>query len=449
MIGVDPDRLARLDAPVPRYTSYPTVPAWGGPPAPGAWRAAVAALRAPASVYVHVPFCKEQCWFCGCNMVVAARRAAGDRYLGALERALEALPLPGDPVTIGRLHLGGGTPTWLSPEQLDRLFRLLGRRFARVAGAEVSVEVDPDVTTVEQLDVLAGHGLTRLSVGVQSFDPAVLAAIGRPQEAGRIERVVDWARARGLRGLNLDLVYGLPRQDRASLRATLDELARLRPDRVALYSYAHVPHQKPHQRRLDAAALPTPAAKARLLLDGWEQLDDRGYIGVGMDHFALPEDELAVAWAQGRLHRNFMGYTTRPDLDVLGLGMSAISEIDGVYAQQRSGLGAWYAATDRGEDGVERWCALDDDDRVRRAMIAALMCAPDVDLRAIADRHGVDFDATFPDAVAALREREADGLLHLDDGVARLTPLGRLLVRRVAAAFDAYLPAQHGFSRAV
>lgn len=448
-IEVSPDRLLRLDKPGPRYTSYPTVPVWRDDLPDGAWRASLASVRPPVSVYVHIPFCREQCTFCGCNMVVSGLARAGDRYLDALERQIDGLTLPSERVGAARIHLGGGTPTWLNVGQLRRLYAMLFTRFEPVSGAELSVEVDPDVTSDEQVALLHELGVNRLSLGVQSFDPAVLAAINRPQEGDRITRITEQSRGYGMRGLNLDLIYGLPLQTRASLRATLDDVLALRPDRLAIYSFAHVPWAKPHQRKIDPDTLPGPAEKLGLYLLALEVLTDAGYQAIGMDHFALPEDELAVAQREERLHRNFMGYTTHADLELVGLGMSAISELAGVYAQQQPGLGRWYRAVEKGEGLVEKGCTLTAEDRLRREVIERLMCNFLVPFAVVGERHGVDFERHFARELANLAPLEEEGLVERHPGRIVVTPLGRLFVRNVAMAFDAYLDRGGRFSRTV
>jgi oxygen-independent coproporphyrinogen-3 oxidase len=443
-------RLLRLDRPGPRYTSYPTAPTWRKDPGDAAFVAALGAIRGPVQVYVHVPFCKEQCWFCGCNMVVAGRRDAGDRYLDALATQLEALPF--DHRDAARIHLGGGTPTWLDVPQLERLFGLLRTRFTTVAGAELSVEIDPDVTSDAQIDALHALGVNRLSIGVQSFDPIVLAAIHRPQDPGRIGAILQRARGYGMRGLNLDLVYGLPHQTMASLDDTLDRVLELRPDRIALYSFAHVPWVKSHQQKLDAAALPGPAARLASYLRAAERLVAAGYVAIGMDHFALADDELAVAQREGRLHRNFMGYTTRADVALVGLGPSAISELDGMYAQQQPALGKWYRAVAGREALIEKACVLTAEDRLRRDVIAALMCSFVVDYAAIEGKHGIRFGKHFATELEALGTLVDEGLVVVGPDRIDVTPIGRLLVRNVAMVFDAYLGGdgqQPRFSRTV
>jgi oxygen-independent coproporphyrinogen-3 oxidase len=448
---VDNDTLARWNAAAPRYTSYPTAPVWRKDFPDAALVAALRAVQGPTSVYVHVPFCREQCWFCGCNMVVAGRQDAGDRYLDSLERQIAWLPTAPQ-LPAARIHLGGGTPTWLTIPQLHRLYGLLDRRFTRLPGAELSVEVDPDVTSDEQVEALAGIGVTRLSLGVQSFDPVVLEAINRPQDPERIHRILGHARALGMRGLNLDLVYGLPHQTPASLEDTLDHVVAANPDRLALYSFAYVPWLKKHQQKLDAAAMPDPVGKMELFLLARKRLRAAGYVEIGMDHFARPDDELSVAQAEGRLHRNFMGYTTHADLELVGLGPSAISELAGVYAQQHAGLGRWYRAVADGGPIVEKGWVLTAEDRLRRDVISRLMCNFVVPFEAVERRHGVLFAQHFSRELRSLGPLVDDGLVELHADRLQVTELGRLLVRNVAMAFDAYLPAQSEsprFSKAV
>ena len=434
------ETLLAWTRPGPRYTSYPTAPVWQEHFPEADWHAMLEATTPPVSVYVHVPFCKEQCTFCGCTMVVAGRREPGQRYLAALERQLQALPLPGqDTVPTVRIHLGGGTPTWFSPDELTRLFALLSTRFALVPGAEVSVEADPDVTTAGHVDALRAAGCTRLSLGVQSFDDRVLEAVHRPQPRAKVGALLRQARGLGMGGLNLDLMYGLPHQDEASFADTLAEVLELRPDRLAVFGYAHLPWLKPHMKRIDASTLPGPLDRARLFLQAHRVLTAAGYQAIGLDHFALPDDELAVAQRARALHRNFMGYTTRADLPLIGLGMSAISELEDGYAQQIAHLSRWWGAVDGGAPTVEKGHRLSADDRLRRDVINALMCNFEVDLAQVGARRGVDAEAALAGALAALGPLEADGLVTRDGPALRVPPRGRLLVRNVAMAFDAHL----------
>lgn len=422
----------------PRYTSYPTVPEWKDDLPDSALTDAIARIDGPASVYVHVPFCREQCSFCGCTMVVAGRREPGRRYLDALAKQVADLRFRGGATTLDvvRIHLGGGTPTWFDPDELRELFTLLRTRFTPVEGAELSVEVDPEVTTEAHVDAMAELGVTRLSIGVQSFDDTVLAAVNRPQARARVQAVFARARHHGMRGLNLDLIYGLPHQTPERFSATLAETLTLRPDRLALFGYAHVPWLKPHQARIDADALPGPVARARLFLNAHQSLLAAGYVAIGMDHFALPDDELAIARRAGTLHRNFMGYTTHAELPLIGLGMSAISEFPDLYVQQRTKLSRWWTAIEGGtEPLIEKAGRVSAADRLRRDAIQSLMCNLRVDLDAVSARHGAD-PTVFDPALARMAALEADGLV-VRDGRSLSVPDSRaLLVRNVAMALD-------------
>ena len=440
-----PELLLRYSGHGPRYTSYPTAPQWQEDFAQETLDAALQKVAQPASVYVHIPFCREQCSFCGCNMVVAGRREPGDRYLDALQRQIETLPLPADQIAIQRIHLGGGTPTWLDVPQLERLYGMLYSRFQPIEGAEISVEADPEVTSAAQLEALAGLGVTRMSFGVQSFDPVVLAAVNRPQTRAGVDALVALSRTLGMGSLNIDLMYGLPHQTPERFAATLDAIVELRPDRLAVFGYAHLPWLKPHMKKIDGGALPGPLERAALYLQAQERLMAAGYVPIGLDHFALPDDALAVARRQEALHRNFMGYTTLPDVDLIGLGMSAISEIGPVYAQQRPKLAHWWRVAEGKEAGLlEKGCVLSAEDQLRRAVIYALMCNLVVDIPTIEARFGVDFAAHFAPALAALAPMADEGLVTIRPDAVRVTEPGRLLVRSVAMAFDAYLRAPSG-----
>lgn len=434
-----PDLLVRHARPGPRYTSYPTVPVWQDAPPDALLTEAVAELDGPVSVYVHVPFCKEQCTFCGCNMVVAGRYEVGMRYLDAIEAQLAALPLPDRRLPTVRIHLGGGTPTWFQPEELRRLFSALYEHFEPVEGAEVGVEVDPDVTTDEHVHALAELGVTRLSMGVQSLDADVLAAVNRPQRGHRVQELLALARAHGMTGLNLDLMYGLPKQDVQRFTSTLAGILDMAPDRLALFGYAHVPWLKRHQKALDDQALPGPVGRAALYLLAQQVLNDAGYVPIGLDHFARADDALALALRDGSLRRDFMGYTDRPHAPMLGLGVSAISEFPDRFVQQKSKLGAWYRAVEKGDPLLERGYRLTADDRVRSDIIERLMCALVVPFAPIESRWQLSFADAFADELRALGPLEADGLVQVHDDRIVVPHEARLLVRNVAMVFDAHL----------
>lgn len=448
---VTPELLARYNRPGPRYTSYPTAPTWKETFSEARWNEVLSTVQPPASVYLHLPFCKEQCTFCGCNMVVAKRKSIGERYIDALEVELKALELPADRIPVQRIHLGGGTPTWHSPDELERIHNLLMTRFEPTENAELSVEADPEVTTNAHLERLFELGWNRLSLGVQSFDAAVLEAVNRPQQHTRVHDIMQRSRDAGLTGLNLDLIYGLPHQTYESFKDTLEKTIAMRPDRLAVFSYAHLPWLRAHMARIDETALPTVDEKFALFALALEILTDNGYQFIGMDHFALEDDALAVAQREGRLHRNFMGYTTDRDLDVIGLGMSAISDVNGVFAQNRSKLAHYFRALKGEEAWLEKAYERSDEDRLRSDVIADLMCNFHVSKARIAKRHNVNFDVHFAAALIALQPAIDEGFLENHAEALRVTDLGRLFVRNLAMAFDAHLggPQTPRFSQTV
>ncbi len=435
-MGLSAETLLAWTRRGPRYTSYPPVPKWSSDVDDAAFEGMLGEVKAPAAVYVHVPFCKEQCTFCGCNMVVAGRREPGRRYLKALAIQVDALPLTTDKLDVVRIHLGGGTPTWFTPAELEELFAILRRRFRTLPGCEISVEADPDVTSIDHIDTLAALGGTRISLGVQSFDDTVLQAVNRPQRRDQVTMLLDRARSHGMTGLNLDLMYGLPHQTPERFAATLNGIIELKPHRLAIFGYAHLPWLKPHMRKLEEAALPGPLERAALFLHAHERLTTSGYQAIGMDHFALVDDELSVAQRQAALHRNFMGYTTMPDVALIGLGMSAISELPGGYVQQKAKLAHWWKAVEGQAPVVEKGYRLTDEDRLRRDIINGIMCNFQVDLGAVAERYGADGTAHFAEDLALLQPMVDDGLAIVNGLKISVPEDARLLVRNVAMAFD-------------
>jgi oxygen-independent coproporphyrinogen-3 oxidase len=432
---VDDALLTRLDRPGPRYTSYPTAPEWVesfGPDAHAdALRRAAAAAGQPLSLYVHIPFCREMCSYCGCNVIVTKDPRRADSYLDAVAAELGVVAAHlGERRALSRLHLGGGTPTFLDEEQLLRLWRAINASFTVLPGAELAVEVDPVVTRPSQLALLRELGWNRLSMGVQDFEPAVQDAVNRRQTVEETRRIVDCARSLGYASVNFDLIYGLPRQTPASWRRTLDQVLALGPDRVACYSFAHVPAVKPHQRRLPIAELPAGAAKLELLRLAHEAFTSAGYRAVGIDHFARRGDELAEAAERGTLGRDFQGYTVRRAPDTIGVGVSSISQVAGVYAQNVKSLRAHAEAVAAGRLPTERGVALDDDDERRRAIIGEIMCNGGTRVS----------PADFAAELAALAPLARDGLVEVDGGAIALTPLGRVFARNVAMVFDARPP---------
>jgi oxygen-independent coproporphyrinogen-3 oxidase len=458
--AVDPDLVRRFDRPGPRYTSYPTAVEFHPGVGEAVYREHLAradqrAPEAPLSLYVHIPFCIHHCSYCGCHVIATPRHEVATAYLDYVRRELElvAAALPRRR-RIVQMHWGGGTPTYLEPAELEQLFAHVTGRFELVAGAEVAIEVDPRVTSRAQLETLARLGFNRLSMGVQDFTPEVQQAIDRGQTFEQTRELMAAAREVGFHeGINLDLVYGLPLQTEATFHTNLDRLLELRPDRLALYSFAYVPWIRPKQKRIDAAQLPARDGKLALYLAALERLVGAGYQPIGMDHFALPTDELARAAAAGRLDRNFMGYTVKPAGAMIAFGVSGIGEVEGGFFQNEKKLSTYYAALDAGRLPVERGYRLDDDDRVRQWVIRQLMCNFTVEKRQVTARFGVDFDGYFADSLGRLDAERAAGFLAEDAERLAVTERGRFFVRNVCMAFDRYLAqktaAQPVFSRTV
>ena len=442
----DPDLLRRFDIAGPRYTSYPTADRFhGGHDAVAAGEAL--ALRAfgpsasqPLSVYVHIPFCESVCYYCACNKVVTRHHERATEYLKALETEMGlALRQLGERPVVSQLHFGGGTPTFLCDAELSGLMALLHKHFRIAADAEVSIEVDPRTIDVARLRHLRSLGINRLSYGVQDFDPAVQKAVHREQSVESVAALMAAAREMGFRSINVDLIYGLPLQTPTSFARTIDQVATLRPDRVALYGYAHLPHRFKPQRRIEASALPVASDKLRMLSGAIAGFIARGYSYIGMDHFALASDPLAVAKREGRLHRNFQGYSTQPDCDLIALGVSAISKVGPSFAQNLKTLPEYYAALREGRLPVERGLKLDQDDLVRRDAIMALMCQGRLEFDPIERSHGVVAADYFAPELERLRRMEADGLVTLEPRAVQVTPTGWFFVRAVAMVFDRYL----------
>ncbi len=445
--GISPELLARYDRPGPRYTSYPTAPHFHEGFDEAAYRERLAAVSArdtePLSMYVHIPFCESRCTYCGCSVVISPHRGPEESYLAAVEAELGLLAdLLGNRRRLNQLHWGGGTPTYLSPQQCERLFSAITDRFVLTPDAEVAIEADPCVTTAEQLATLRGLGFNRLSMGVQDVDPEVQRAVARPQPVERTRELVREARRLGFESVNLDLIYGLPKQTgdgfRTSVRTVIGELA---PDRVACFSYAHVPWIKPHQRQLDEGALPRGWEKFSLFAGAAEEFAAAGYRFVGFDHFARPADELARALDEGRLHRNFMGYTVMPATDQIGVGVTAIGEIGGAYAANQRNLARYQRAVAGGRLPIERGVGRTAEDELRGAVIRGIICTLELDFDAVRRDFRVDPEVHFADAFAALGGMADDGLVIIDDHSLQVTPRGRFFLRNVCMPFDEYLTA--------
>ena len=486
---LDPAVLARYNLIGPRYTSYPTAPEWTETIGPDAvrehWNAlhdapeldvtnpqsAIrnpqfpspnsafriphsafsstphSALRTPQSssrplsFYVHIPFCLERCAFCACNVIVSPHRdRVCDPYLDLVEReaALYADLIDTDRPVV-QFHWGGGTPTYLNPAQIERAHAAVADRFHFAEGVEKSIEIHVTWTSDEQLRTLAALGFNRLSLGVQDFSEATQRAIRRRQTYERTRQIIEFGRALGFKGINIDLIYGLPHQSAATFGATIDRVLELRPDRLAVYNFAFLPGRMAHQRVIDPATLPAGEEKFRILLEAHDRLVGAGYRYIGMDHFALPDDELARAFDEGTMQRNFMGFTTRAGADLVGLGVSAIGAPSNLYAQNVKKLTEYRALLEAGRLPIERGLLLSTDDLIRREVIAGLMCRDHVDKREIESRFGIVFDNYFASELERLQPMIADELLEVHENSLDLNFLGRVFVRNIAMVFDAYL----------
>ena len=442
---IDDETLLALSGPGPRYTSYPTAPEWSAAfdetAARAAYARAATAPDEPLAVYVHIPFCEQLCLYCGCTVEITHRSDRVERYLGALERELELVaPLLGERRRVVELHLGGGTPTHLSSEQMRRLMRALRSQFDFASDAELSLEVHPHVTSTEQIDTLADLGFRRYSLGVQDLDPTVQAAVQRFQTTEETLELVDHCRKVGAQSVNLDLMYGLPEQTEATFARTLDIVSQIRPDRLAVYAYAHVPWLKPAQKALEQFGLPDSRQRARLFGLALDRLSAAGYAVVGLDHFALPEDALARGLIDGTLHRNFMGYTTRTAPDMLAFGMSAIGDVGGAFLQNARTTKEYEARVSAGRLAVARGTLRSREDNLRAAIILALMCRMTLDLSELGRRFGEEDLATrMSSELERLRPLEARGFCSIDGPRLQVLPRGRLFLRHLAMAFDEYL----------
>ncbi len=444
-----PDLLSRFDVPGPRYTSYPTadrfVEAFSQTDLLQALdlrNHGLGQKNRPLSVYVHIPFCESLCYYCACNKIITKHHEKAAPYLRYLAKEIELYTAAvGMGQSLSQLHLGGGTPTFLSNDELRELMSMLKRSFSFVAGGEYSVEVDPRTVNEERLSLLQELGFNRLSFGVQDFDPEVQKAVHRIQPVNQVFDLVASARKLGFESINIDLIYGLPKQTPESFDRTLLQVNEIRPDRIALYAYAHLPERFKPQRRILASELPVPSSKIAMMSRSVDALMNAGYVYVGMDHFALPEDALAVAKRQGRLHRNFQGYSTQPDCDLIGLGVSAIGRMGGTYSQNAKTMEDYVDMLDNGQLPIVKGLALSRDDLIRRAWIMAIMCQGHVQYDAFNEAWLIDAKKYFAQEIAQLEVLQTQGLVALSSGGLQVTSLGWFFVRGVAMVFDKYLQA--------
>ncbi|MCR6495810.1 oxygen-independent coproporphyrinogen III oxidase [Thermomonas sp. S9] len=461
-VTFDADLLRRYDRPGPRYTSYPTAPQFNTDFGEAQLRAVIQAsneepIPRRLSLYVHVPFCFSPCFYCGCNRVITRDAARGEAYLARLHREIALIaPLFDRDREVIQLHFGGGTPNFLNPRQLGDVVDALRRQFhfAEAGDRDISIEIDPRFCEPGWLPELAKIGFNRASLGVQDFDPAVQQAVNRVQGVAETRAVIESARRAGMRSVNIDLIYGLPAQTLDGFARTLDTVIALQPDRLAVYSYAHLPHLFKPQKQIDETLLLDGEAKLALLQLAVEKLTAAGYVYIGMDHFALPDDELARAQQRGGLHRNFMGYTTHADSDLVGLGVSAISHIGSSFSQNPRDLPGWEAAIDDGRLPVFRGMRLSEDDELRADLIQSLMCQGEIPIAALERRYGIDFRRYFDADIERLRPLIHDGLARVLPDRIQATAHGRLLLRNIAMCFDRYLTqpnpdARPRYSRAI
>ncbi len=451
-LEITPELLNRYDRPGPRYTSYPTAPEWnhdfGATEYTQALSKASENTDEPLSLYVHLPFCWERCHFCGCNVVISKHPEVSNKYLDYVYKEIGMVSkLLGERKTVKQLHWGGGTPTYQSVEQIEALHGVLAEAFDFAPDAEIALEVDPRVTSLEQLETLRRLGFNRISMGAQDLDPKVQAAINRNQTEAETRELFSQCRDLGFTGINLDLIYGLPEQTPETWTKTIESVIDIRPDRLAVYSYAHLPDQIKHQRKMDEHPRPTGAEKYELFAIARRLFVAAGYRVIGMDHFALPTDELAVALDERRLHRNFMGYSVVPAEDMVAFGVSGIGEVGGAYAQNEKRPAMYYKALDA--DTLPTLCGtwLTDDDAIRRWVIRQIMCNFYLDFAVLKERFAVDYDAYFGDEESRLKEFYEEGFLVREEGHLRILPLGQAFIRNVAMVFDAHLKKPAHFTK--
>jgi oxygen-independent coproporphyrinogen III oxidase len=462
-VEFDAALLNQYNQPLPRYTSYPPATELKTNFNHTAFTSAIAVgnhKQTPLSLYCHIPFCETPCYFCGCNTIITQRKEVAEPYLGYLARQIrQVASLVDADRRVHQLHWGGGTPNYLDRSQVEFLWDQLNHYFHLAESAEVSIEINPRYVDREYILLLRQLGFNRISFGIQDFNPTVQAAINRVQPEAMLFNVMAWIREAGFESVNVDLIYGLPFQTPTTFQETVQKTLQLDPDRIAVFNFAYVPWLKPVQKRMPESALPSPAEKLKILQNTIAQLTHNGYVFIGMDHFAKPSDELTIAQQAGQLHRNFQGYTTQPESDLLGFGMTSISMLQDVYSQNHKRLKDFYRAIDAHELPIERGVRLSQDDLIRRTVIMELMCQFQLSVPDLEAKYHLGFDCDFNDyfapALPQLDALEADGLIkRWSDGI-EVTPIGRLLIRNIAAVFDAYLSDRTGdhttktFSKAI
>ena len=450
---ITPDMLHKYDVAGPRYTSYPTadrfVDAFGVEDYQQALeKRRVGGMALPLSIYIHVPFCESLCFYCACNKIITKRHERGTEYLEYLRREIDLhVAHLGKGQTISQLHLGGGSPTFFNDEELSQLMAMINHNFVMAPQGEYSIEIDPRTVDEKRLAHLASLGFNRLSFGVQDFDHKVQKAVHRIQPAEQVFDLVGTARRLGFDSVNVDLIYGLPKQSPTSFARTLQQVATLKPERIALYAYAHLPQRFKPQRKIHPEDLPVAADKIEMLSIAISTFLSAGYVYVGMDHFALPTDPLAIAKRQGRLHRNFQGYSTQPDCDLIALGVSSIGRVGSTYSQNAKTLEEYYDHINQGKLPVVRGLALTSDDLVRRAVIMALMCQGELQFESVELAYMIDFKQYFAAELNSLKALEKEGLVILDDTGIQVTSRGWFFVRAIAMHFDHHLQTDQNRAR--
>jgi oxygen-independent coproporphyrinogen III oxidase len=443
-VAVSPTVLDKYNRPGPRYTSYPTAPEWDDGFGEAELRQAFDEANRktnppPLSLYFHVPFCESLCLYCGCNTVINKRHEVASPYLSRLKQEIDSVAEEVDRKRkVEQLHWGGGTPTYLAPNQIEDLYAHISERFSFSSDAEVSIEIDPRVTSDEHCRVLRRVGFNRVSMGIQDFDPLVQKTVHRVQPYEDTKRLFDYCRALGFESINVDLIYGLPHQSVESFSKTVEQIIAMNPDRIAVFSYAHVPSLKKQQGRF-ARYLPEGDEKFRIFSRAIRMLSDAGYRYIGLDHFARPEDEICRAQDDRTLHRNFQGYTTKAGCDLYAMGVSSISGLEDVYAQNWRDLPSYYKAIDEGRWPTMRGIRLSQEDMLRRTVINRILCHTALVKSEIEREFGIAFDNYFDKELKVLRQLEGDSLVRLNDDRIEIAPLGRIFIRNVAMVFDAYL----------
>lgn len=448
-----PETIQKFDVSGPRYTSYPTADRFVEAFTEESYKLTldqrrVGGLALPLSIYVHIPFCENLCFYCACNKIITKHHERSVEYLGYLSKEIDLhVKHLGVGQTISQLHLGGGSPTFFSDDELSALMAMIKRSFTLDPSGEYSIEIDPRTVDEKRLAHIASLGFNRLSFGVQDFDPEVQKAVHRIQPVEQVFSLVEAARALKFDSVNVDLIYGLPKQTSESFKKTLEQVVALKPERIALYAYAHLPERFKPQRRIDSYELPAASDKIAMLSNALSTFVEAGYVYIGMDHFALPTDALAIAKRQGRLHRNFQGYSTQPDCDLIGLGVSSIGRIGATYSQNAKTLEEYYDFLNQGRFPVVRGLALSRDDLVRRAVIMALMCQGSLQYESIELAYMIDFKDYFASELEALKELEKSGMVVLEEGGIQVTDFGWFFVRAVAMLFDRYLQTDRNRAR--